>query len=62
MNSVREAIREIVRTTRFTAYQVIRVIELVSIYDDKAVYRMTKKQKQIFSLLKSKLEGKKNEE
>lgn len=62
MNNVREAIREIVKTTRFTTYQVIRVIEMVSKYDEKAIYKMTKKQKQIFNLLKNKLEDKENEE
>lgn len=63
----RSVIREIAMTTRYTVYQIVRVIELLSKHDVQAVYVMTKKQRKIYRLLCEKLEkriieGEKNDE
>lgn len=51
MNVVDYAINFIVRNTLYTPYQCYRVIEIITKWGEKAPYHMTKKQKEILSML-----------
>ena len=44
-----------------SAYQVVRVSELLNIYEDKAIFKMTKKQKKIAEVLIKEIKELKNE-
>lgn len=55
IDKVRAAIRKIVMNSRNSTYQVMRVIELISKYDDKAFYHLSGKQKDIYRRLMEEL-------